>query len=71
MFINNIIDMFSLFFHISYILLSSGCFKVETMQEQDNTPADARVMAWWDYGYQITGIGAYLGTSTMSWHSLA
>jgi len=22
-----------------------------------NTPADARVMAWWDYGYQITGIG--------------
>lgn len=24
---------------------------------KDNTPADARVMAWWDYGYQITGIG--------------
>jgi len=22
-----------------------------------NTPTDARVMAWWDYGYQITGIG--------------
>jgi len=22
-----------------------------------NTPQDARVMAWWDYGYQITGIG--------------
>eukprot|EP00929_Paragymnodinium_shiwhaense_P063637 TRINITY_DN3179_c0_g1_i1.p1 TRINITY_DN3179_c0_g1~~TRINITY_DN3179_c0_g1_i1.p1 ORF type:complete len:896 (-),score=247.08 TRINITY_DN3179_c0_g1_i1:70-2757(-) len=22
----------------------------------DNTPKDARVMAWWDYGYQITGI---------------
>jgi len=21
------------------------------------TPEDARVMAWWDYGYQITGIG--------------
>jgi len=21
-----------------------------------NTPEDARVMAWWDYGYQITGI---------------
>jgi len=21
-----------------------------------NTPQDARVMAWWDYGYQITGI---------------
>jgi len=24
---------------------------------RDNTPEDARVMAWWDYGYQITGIG--------------
>lgn len=23
---------------------------------RDNTDADARVMAWWDYGYQITGI---------------
>ena len=23
---------------------------------RDNTPADARVLAWWDYGYQITGI---------------
>ncbi|KAL3907677.1 MAG: hypothetical protein SGILL_008775, partial [Bacillariaceae sp.] len=23
---------------------------------RDNTPADARVMAWWDYGYQITAI---------------
>jgi dolichyl-diphosphooligosaccharide--protein glycosyltransferase len=22
-----------------------------------NTPKDARVAAWWDYGYQITGIG--------------
>eukprot|EP00927_Polykrikos_kofoidii_P040086 TRINITY_DN34325_c0_g1_i1.p1 TRINITY_DN34325_c0_g1~~TRINITY_DN34325_c0_g1_i1.p1 ORF type:complete len:826 (-),score=91.80 TRINITY_DN34325_c0_g1_i1:187-2664(-) len=22
-----------------------------------NTPEDARVMAWWDYGYHITGIG--------------
>ena len=21
-----------------------------------NTPADARVLSWWDYGYQITGI---------------
>lgn len=21
-----------------------------------NTPTSARVMAWWDYGYQITGI---------------
>ena len=24
---------------------------------RDHTPSDARVMAWWDYGYQITGIG--------------
>ncbi len=23
---------------------------------REKTPADARVMAWWDYGYQITGI---------------
>ena len=23
---------------------------------RENTPEDARVMAWWDYGYQITGI---------------
>jgi len=23
---------------------------------RDKTPADTRVMAWWDYGYQITGI---------------
>eukprot|EP00286_Rhodomonas_abbreviata_P008919 CAMPEP_0181337548 /NCGR_PEP_ID=MMETSP1101-20121128/28083_1 /TAXON_ID=46948 /ORGANISM="Rhodomonas abbreviata, Strain Caron Lab Isolate" /LENGTH=952 /DNA_ID=CAMNT_0023448061 /DNA_START=124 /DNA_END=2982 /DNA_ORIENTATION=+ len=23
---------------------------------RDKTPKDARVMAWWDYGYQITGI---------------
>jgi dolichyl-diphosphooligosaccharide--protein glycosyltransferase len=24
---------------------------------KNNTPEDARIMAWWDYGYQITGIG--------------
>merc|ERR1712130_1051956 len=24
---------------------------------RDNTPQDSRVMAWWDYGYQISGIG--------------
>jgi dolichyl-diphosphooligosaccharide--protein glycosyltransferase len=24
---------------------------------RDKTPQDSRVMAWWDYGYQITGIG--------------
>jgi len=23
---------------------------------RDNTPKDARVLSWWDYGYQITGI---------------
>lgn len=24
---------------------------------RDNTPENSRIMAWWDYGYQITGIG--------------
>jgi len=24
---------------------------------RDKTPQDSRVLAWWDYGYQITGIG--------------
>ena len=24
---------------------------------RDRTPEDARVMAWWDYGYQINGVG--------------
>ncbi|GKY92312.1 hypothetical protein MPSEU_000202300 [Mayamaea pseudoterrestris] len=24
---------------------------------RDNTPDDARIMAWWDYGYQIAAIG--------------
>jgi dolichyl-diphosphooligosaccharide--protein glycosyltransferase len=23
---------------------------------KENTPEDARIMAWWDYGYQIAGI---------------
>merc|ERR1719408_898201 len=23
---------------------------------RDNTPEDARVMSWWDYGYQIAGV---------------
>ena len=23
---------------------------------RDNTPKSSRVMAWWDYGYQITGV---------------
>jgi dolichyl-diphosphooligosaccharide--protein glycosyltransferase len=23
---------------------------------RDNTPKDARVMSWWDYGYQISGM---------------
>lgn len=23
---------------------------------RDNTPADSRIMAWWDYGYQLTAI---------------
>ena len=24
---------------------------------RDHTPKDSRILAWWDYGYQITGIG--------------
>jgi dolichyl-diphosphooligosaccharide--protein glycosyltransferase len=24
---------------------------------RDETPEDSRVLAWWDYGYQINGIG--------------
>eukprot|EP00798_Chlamydomonas_sp_ICE-L_P023253 gene23253-30480_t len=24
---------------------------------KEHTPPDARILAWWDYGYQITGIG--------------
>jgi len=37
-----------------------------------NTPEDARVMAWWDYGYQITGIanrtlGRGVGIGWMEW----
>jgi dolichyl-diphosphooligosaccharide--protein glycosyltransferase len=24
---------------------------------RENTPADSRVLSWWDYGYQIAGIG--------------
>merc|ERR1712070_1025674 len=23
---------------------------------RDNTPEDARVLSWWDYGYQLAGI---------------
>ena len=32
-------------------------YKVAYEWLRDNTPEDARVMSWWDYGYQITGIG--------------
>ena len=27
---------------------------------RDNTPADARVMAWWDYGYQVCAWGSVM-----------
>jgi dolichyl-diphosphooligosaccharide---protein glycosyltransferase len=27
---------------------------------RDNTPEDARIMAWWDYGYQITGMFGFV-----------
>uniref|UniRef100_A0A7S4G4W8 dolichyl-diphosphooligosaccharide--protein glycotransferase n=1 Tax=Eutreptiella gymnastica TaxID=73025 RepID=A0A7S4G4W8_9EUGL len=32
-------------------------YKVAYEWLKTSTPEDARVMAWWDYGYQITGIG--------------
>ena len=32
-------------------------YKVTYEWLKKETPQDARVMAWWDYGYQITGIG--------------
>ena len=32
-------------------------FRESYLWLNDHTPADARVMAWWDYGYQINGIG--------------
>lgn len=42
-------------------LRSGETVKVDDYREcywwlRDNTPKDARVMAWWDYGYQITAI---------------
>lgn len=33
---------------------------------RQNTADDARVMSWWDYGYQVAGI-AVLGHSTDAW----
>lgn len=35
-----------------------GCMQPQTGYKwiEKNTPADSRVLAWWDYGYQITGI---------------
>ena len=40
---------------------ASGTVMVDDYREaywwlRDNTPEDARIMAWWDYGYQITAI---------------
>ena len=32
-------------------------FRESYLWLNDHTTADARVMAWWDYGYQINGIG--------------
>ena len=31
---------------------------------RDHTPEDSRIMAWWDYGYQITGIGKRTSLAT-------
>jgi dolichyl-diphosphooligosaccharide---protein glycosyltransferase len=40
---------------------SGEIIKVDDYREaywwlRDNTPLDSRIVAWWDYGYQITGI---------------
>merc|ERR1711998_303417 len=48
--------------HPQIVYTDSGGQTVDDYREaywwlRDNTPPDARVMAWWDYGYQITGIG--------------
>ena len=39
-------------------LVDLGCSTLRQAYKwlRDNTPEDARVMAWWDYGYQIAGI---------------
>lgn len=42
-------------------LKNGGIVKIDDYREsywwlRDNTPEDSRIMAWWDYGYQITGI---------------
>ena len=37
-------------------LIVSGLLPQAYWWLRDKTPEDARVMAWWDYGYQITGI---------------
>eukprot|EP00913_Durusdinium_trenchii_P027846 g26110.t1 len=35
----------------------------------ENTPKDSRVMAWWDYGYQITGIAKRTSIADGASHS--
>jgi len=51
--------------HTSLIFKHNGPNGVEIIDDyreaywflRDKTPEDSRVLAWWDYGYQITGIG--------------
>mmetsp|Transcript_11404 Transcript_11404/g.27535 ORF Transcript_11404/g.27535 Transcript_11404/m.27535 type:complete len:851 (-) Transcript_11404:462-3014(-) len=43
------------------IIMKHGDYVIDDYRQayfwlRDNTPEDARIMAWWDYGYQITGI---------------
>ncbi|KAH8613960.1 putative Oligosaccharyl transferase STT3 subunit [Trypanosoma vivax] len=56
-------DAFSnprILFHVS---LGSGervmidDYYVSYLWLRNNTPEDARILSWWDYGYQVTGIG--------------
>eukprot|EP01130_Rhizamoeba_saxonica_P008432 TRINITY_DN3413_c0_g1_i1.p1 TRINITY_DN3413_c0_g1~~TRINITY_DN3413_c0_g1_i1.p1 ORF type:complete len:733 (-),score=138.09 TRINITY_DN3413_c0_g1_i1:25-2223(-) len=38
----------------SYMIIDD--FRLSYWWLRDNTPEDSRVMAWWDYGYQINGV---------------
>ncbi|CBH10989.1 oligosaccharyl transferase subunit, putative [Trypanosoma brucei gambiense DAL972] len=38
-------------------LVLADDYYVSYLWLRNNTPEDARILSWWDYGYQITGIG--------------
>ena len=45
-------------FHRDGSASEAGGFYITSLRASanSNTPEDARIMAWWDYGYQITAI---------------